>query len=134
MSDLYARIKRLCDEKGVRGATMSRQTGLSPNFLTELKSGRKKSVNAGTAEKLARYFGVSVDYLLGVQDDRAEPGNSARDDPAELVNGDPELTEYLQQLSERSEMRMLFHVTKHATKEQIEAIVRMVESLQTPEE
>ena len=122
MSDLYGRIKRLCDEKGVRGATMCRQTGLSPNLLTELKSGRKKSVNAVTAEKLARYFGVSVGYLLGTQED-----------PAELVNGDPELTEYLQQLSERSEMRMLFHVTKHATKEQIEAIVRMVESLQPPE-
>jgi CHASE3 domain sensor protein len=79
-------------------------------------------VNAVTAEKLARYFGVSVGYLLGTQED-----------PAELVNDDPELTEYLQQLSERSEMRMLFHVTKHATKEQIEAIVRMVESLQPPE-
>ena len=119
-SELYVRIKELCEKKGVRGATMSREIGLSPNLMTELKSGRKKGLSAKSAEKIARYFGVSVAYLLGEE----EPPVPS------LVNGDPELTDYLQQLSERSEMRMLFHVTKNATREQIEAIVKMVESLQ----
>lgn len=118
MAGLYENIRALCEAKGVKGATMCREIGLSPNLMTELKSGRKKSVNAMTAEKIAKYFGVSVGYLLGTEEE-----------PRELINDDPALTEYLQQLSERSEMRMLFHVTKHATKEQIEAIVNMVEAM-----
>ena len=118
MANLYETLHALCEQKGVRGATVCREIGLSPNLLTELKSGRKKGVSAVTAEKLARYFGVSVSYLLGTEEEQPE-----------LINGDPELTEYLQELSERRELRMLFHVTKNATKEQIEAIVRMVETM-----
>ena len=41
---------------------------LSKNLMTELKSGRKKGINAETANKLASYFGVTVAYLLGVDD------------------------------------------------------------------
>ena len=33
--------------------------------MTDLKMGRKKSVNAETARKIADYLGVSVGYLLG---------------------------------------------------------------------
>ena len=33
--------------------------------MTDLKMGRKKSVSAETAQKIAAYFGVSVGYLLG---------------------------------------------------------------------
>ena len=33
--------------------------------MTDLKMGRKKSVNAQTAQKIASYFGVSVATLLG---------------------------------------------------------------------
>ena len=118
MESLYERLKALCDARGIKGAAMCRDVGLSPNLMTELKSGRKKGLSAVTAEKLAAYFGISVAQLLGTE--RAEP---------ELVNNDPLLTEYLQELSERSEMRMLFHVTRNATKEQVEAIVKMVESM-----
>jgi hypothetical protein len=37
--------------------------------MTDLKSGRKKGVNAETAQKIATYFGVSVGYLLGEEAD-----------------------------------------------------------------
>ena len=83
--------------------------------------GRRESVNAKTAKKIADYFNVTVESLLN------EKSPSPKSE--ELINGDPELTEYLEELSTRSEMRMLFHVTKNATKEQIEAIVKMVESM-----
>ena len=33
--------------------------------MTDLKMGRKKTVNAETAQKIAGFFGVSVAYLLG---------------------------------------------------------------------
>jgi transcriptional regulator with XRE-family HTH domain len=37
--------------------------------MTDLKMGRKKSVSAETAQKIAGFFGVSVAYLLGEKDD-----------------------------------------------------------------
>jgi hypothetical protein len=33
--------------------------------MTDLKMGRKKGLNAETAQKIADYLGVSVGYLLG---------------------------------------------------------------------
>jgi hypothetical protein len=38
-----------------------------------LKSGRKKGVNAPTAQKIANYFGVSVGYLLGEEETKNAP-------------------------------------------------------------
>ena len=38
--------------------------------MTDLKMGRKKGVNAETAQKIASYFGVSVGVLLGQEESR----------------------------------------------------------------
>ena len=65
MADLYKIIEELLKEKGVSGAQMSRDLGMSRSFMTELRKGRAKSVKMETAQKIADYFDVSVDYLLG---------------------------------------------------------------------
>lgn len=46
-----------------------------------------------------------------------------------LVNDDQELNEYLEVLKTRPEMRMLFQLSKDATKEDVEAAVRIIEAL-----
>ena len=46
---------------------MCSDLGISKSLMTDLKNGRKKSVNAETAQKIATYFGVSVGYLLGIE-------------------------------------------------------------------
>lgn len=50
---------------------MCSDIGISKSLMTDLKSGRKKSVNAETAQKLASYFNVSVGYLLGEEDEKS---------------------------------------------------------------
>ena len=65
MATLYERLVFLCNEKGIRGGKMCTDLGLSKSLMTDLKSGRKKTVNAETAQKIAAYFGVTVGYLLG---------------------------------------------------------------------
>ena len=47
-----------------------------------------------------------------------------------LHEEDEEIREYLEQLKARSEMRMLFRMTKDATKEDIEKVVRVFEAFQ----
>ena len=65
MVTLYERLSSLCEEKGIKGGRMCTELGFSKSLMTDLKNGRKKSVNAETAQKIASYFNVSVGYLLG---------------------------------------------------------------------
>lgn len=65
MGNLYETIQTLCDEKGVRPGRMCGDLGISRGLMTDLKMGRKKSVSAETAQKIATYLGVTVARLLG---------------------------------------------------------------------
>ncbi len=65
MDNLYARIQSLCQEKNIRPGRLCDELGLSRSLMTDLKMGRKKTVNAETAQKIAGFLGVSVGYLLG---------------------------------------------------------------------
>lgn len=65
MSNLYDTIVSLCDQQNIRPGRLCDELGLSRGLMTDLKMGRKKGVNAETAQKIAGYFGVSVAYLLG---------------------------------------------------------------------
>ena len=73
MSTLYERLDALCKEKGIKGARLCSDIGCSKSLMTDLKSGRKKGVNAETAQKIATYFGVSVGYLLGEETKKEQP-------------------------------------------------------------
>ena len=65
MENLFARIQALCEQKGIRPGRLCDELGLSRGLMTDLKMGRKKTVNAETAQKIAGFFGVSVGHLLG---------------------------------------------------------------------
>ena len=68
MENLFARIESLCEKKGIRPGRLCDELGLSRGLMTDLKKGRKKTVNAETAQKIAGFFGVSVGYLLGQEE------------------------------------------------------------------
>lgn len=68
MFTLYENIKSLCDQRGVKPGKMCVEAKISKGLITDLKMGRKKTVQAETAKKIADYFGVSVDYLLNGPD------------------------------------------------------------------
>ena len=65
MGSLYEKIAELCAAKDIRPGRLCDDLQLSRGLITDLKMGRKKTVNADTAQKIAGYFGVSVGYLLG---------------------------------------------------------------------
>ena len=116
MANLYNTIEELAANNGVSIFKMCKDIGIRQSVISDLKHGRQSGISAKNLDKIAAYFGVSVSYLLGTETKKDQPDDG-------LVNGDPELTEYLQELQSRPEMKMLFHAFKSATKEQIEAIV-----------
>lgn len=65
MDNLYENIVLLCEKAGIRPGRLCDELGISRGLMTDLKMGRKKGVNAQTAQKIAAYLGVSVATLLG---------------------------------------------------------------------
>ena len=95
MGTLYERLDSLCKQRGIKGGRMCVDLGISKSLMTDLKSGRKKGVNAETAQKIATYFGVSVGYLLG-EEEKEKP--TAQGDG--LTENQRKLIEFAQSLSE----------------------------------
>ena len=65
MSKLYETIIELCASKGITGYRMCKEIGIQPSILTDLKMGRREGISSKNADKIARFFGVPVGYLLG---------------------------------------------------------------------
>ena len=98
MCTLYDRIIELCKDKGVTGSRMCLDLGLSKSTLSDIKSGRKKGISTATAQKIASYFNVSVDYILGEETEKAPADDSKRNVSDEdiqfaLFGGVDEITE-----------------------------------------
>ena len=84
MSNLYSVLIELCEKNKITPYRLCKDTGIQPSVMTDLKMGRRHTVKAETAAKLANYFGVSVDYLLGNEPKEKTPtvqdGRSVSDD------------------------------------------------------
>lgn len=65
---MYKRILNLCEKKGISIYKMCKESGVKLQSLTELKSGRAKSLSSANISKIASYFGVSSDYILDSND------------------------------------------------------------------
>ena len=105
----------LTQEELAREVGKNSRGGLSKSAVSMYECGRREP-ELSLLKLFADYFGVGLNELTG-------------GDPAPLVNADPELTEYLEELRGRPEQRMLLRVTKNATKAEVEAVVRFIEAL-----
>lgn len=114
----FARIDFLLKEKKLKQVDLTNFLGVPKTNYTDWKTGRTKSYQKHLPQ-IADYFGVTVDYLLGKEEKPATEGD--------------ELNEYLEELKNRSEMRMLFSLAKGATKEDVERAVAIIEALRKNE-
>lgn len=110
--DVYC---ELCKKNGLTPSGAAAKIGFNRASVTVWKN-TGKAPKQDLLIKIAGFFQVSTDYLLGQSE---QP----------LVNGDQELTEYLEMLKNRPECRMLFQLSKNATKEDVEKAVRIIEAL-----
>ncbi len=103
MSILYMRLSLLCKERGISAYRMCKDCSIQPSVMTDLKMGRKKSMNAETIGKIADYFCVSSDYLLGKTDIKAPPSDKS-------TIADPQIEELLKRflaLNSRGKQKVL---------------------------
>lgn len=74
MFEAFERIKELAKKRGVNLQKVSEDLGFSTNYLYSLKN--KKTPSAEHLAKIAEYFNVSTDYILGRTDNPNLPSES----------------------------------------------------------
>lgn len=110
------RVRELRRTRGITMKQLGEVLGVAESTISHYETGRRQLDNE-TLLRLGEYFGVSVGYLLGVEEEKP------------LVNDDEELNDYLEMLKNRPECRMLFQLSKDASKEDVEKAVRIIEAL-----
>ena len=96
MGTIYENIISLCNEANIKGGKMCVDLGISKSFMTKLKDGTKKNINSDTAQKIADYFGVSIDRVLS-DEQKEKPGQIAlaglSEEKQQLINVVLEMTD-----------------------------------------
>ena len=119
MYEIYCKLR---DERKVKDADVVRETGITKSTFSDWKNGRSKPKN-DKLQKIADYFGVSLDYLTTGE----EPENNERyylnDKTAAMA----------QQLFENKELRVLFDTAKDATPEDLQTVHSMLLALKKKE-
>ena len=131
--ELYQRIRKRREELGLSQEELAQKMGYkSRSSINQIEMG-ENDIPQSKIVQFARALNTTPAYLMGWEDnpDQKEKSPAEAED---LVNGDPELTEYLEELRTRDEMRMLFSITKGATKEDVMRTVAIIEALRREEE
>lgn len=74
MFETFEKIKSLAKKQGISLNTLEDRVGLGKNYIYSLKN--KKTPSAEHISKIADYFNVSTDYLLGRTDNPAIAGDT----------------------------------------------------------
>ena len=89
----FNRFKALCEERQISVYRACTDIGLNRSAVAKWKEGSKP--NGTTAAKLADYFGVTTDYLLGQSEQRMPERSQVSDEDIKfaLFGGDGEITD-----------------------------------------
>jgi transcriptional regulator with XRE-family HTH domain len=120
---MYSIFESLLEKHGVTAYKVAKATGITTSTLTSWKQG-KYVPKPDKLQKIADYFGVSLGYLMGTEE---EPNAVDKDNNPIVIDDDA--LELLEELKNRPEMRTLFSVSKKATKEDILKAVKIIEAL-----
>lgn len=85
MGNLYETIHALCVRKGVTDSRMCTDIGISRGIMSDLKSGRKFGLSTKTLNKIAEYFSVSIDSIVGDEKTATPEGDGLDEDTLKLA-------------------------------------------------
>ena len=110
---MVEKIRELCREHGITISKLEELAGLSARTIGRWDES-KPSVDK--VQRVAEYFGVSVDYLLGIEKE-------------EVSSDGEDLADYLEMIRTRPEIRMMMKTQRNATKEQVEQNVKFLQAI-----
>lgn len=113
--DFKERLKELRKSRGISQAVLADRLGMSKSTIGMYETGAiTPSIEALNA--IADHFNVSISYLMGEED-------------ISMYYLDPETAQMAQELFDRPEMKVLFDASRNASKEDIEAVAKILERM-----
>lgn len=114
------KIKSAREAAGLTQSDLGKACGTTKQTIYKYESGAVTNIPFDRLELIADALNVPAADLMGWK---------TRASASTLVNGDTELTAYLEMLRNRPEMRALLDTAIGATKEEVEENVRFIEAL-----
>ncbi|AFK85868.1 MULTISPECIES: helix-turn-helix domain-containing protein [Thermoanaerobacterium] len=121
------RLKELRKEKNLTQEDLAKILEISRSTIAGYETERKEP-DYETLKKIADFFNVSIDYLLGRIDIR-----SPLDKITKAVLDDPELLEFWNTLKDREDLKHLFNQTKKLSPKNIRQIIRIIKAIEEEE-
>lgn len=117
----YENFEKLCALNKVKPSHVSKATGISTATLTSWKQGKYTPKN-DKLQKIADYFGVSIDYIVN--------GNEKADSNGYYLDGETAAT--AQEMFEKD--KILFDVYRSTDKDRLIAYAKRLKELREMEE
>lgn len=117
-------IKKLRQENKLLQKDLAEELDLTQQTISLYES-NKREPDSETLQKIAQYFDVSVDYLLGISKERT-PADKIK----EALSSDPELLDFWDKLSDREDLQELFKKTKNKNPEEVKRIIRVIKAME----
>ena len=111
--DFYDKYRELCEQRGVAPTRAALDMGFSKSAVMKWKDGYVPQYK--TMQKIAEYFNISADFLMGISEDMPKVA--------------PDVQELIEEYNTRPEMKMLFKATQGVTAEDIERAAKFLEAM-----
>lgn len=116
---MYEKIKDLCVRKGITITALERELNFAKGSLSKID---RHKPSADRLQKIADYFGVSVDFFTVQNSDQNE-----------VYYFDDETAKLAQELFDNKELRALFDVQRGMSAEDLRALYGMALALKRKE-
>lgn len=123
MAEFENRIKQLRKEKNIYQKELAEVIGVSSGAIAMYETG-KRSPDKEILDKLANYFDVSVDYLLGRTDEKI-----TADKIKSTLAHDPDFSKFWDNILERKDLQILYKKTKDLTPKAIKQILGVLKAI-----
>ncbi|MDK2812736.1 MAG: hypothetical protein PWQ78_946 [Petrotoga sp.] len=127
MATIGDRIKQLRLENNLTQEEFGKIFGIVKSTVSMYES-NKSTPDDELKKKIAEYFNVSLDWLMGVSDIR-----NPADEITEAVEDDPELLEFWNELKQREDLKLLFKQTKKLSPKDIKQVIRIIKAIEEEE-
>ncbi len=111
-------LKELRLERGLTQEEVGKIIGVQKAAIQKYEKGDVENMKRSSLIKLSEFYNVPVAYLMG-----------HKELDIEIAKEDAQFGEYLELLKTRPEMKMLFNLTKDATREEVEKAVKIIETI-----
>lgn len=115
---MYENYERILKERGLTNYKVSKDTGIAQSVLSTWKT-KGTTPRADKLQTLAEYLGVSVDYLLGVQQNVQTEGYYLSDETGQAA----------QDAFDDPDLRILFDAARGSRPEDIRMAAEMLRRL-----